>query len=227
MNWYIDTLMKVLTKPKHFFDNMPGASWKDEPLTFALISGWILAFALTTVVFINTYFPTGLSLIDGIYGRKLLIVFPVLVVMGFAFFAMTVLIIGGIMIMAILAMLFFCAAILNFILLLLKGCGSLMDVFKGMLFSFAPLMVFFVNIILMILVKYKLLPMGVWVMLEKIVYYCAVIFMFVLFGHIAAVTHKVSKWKAYLAASVPFVLLVLFNLVLFSKILSKLTGFLN
>ena len=60
---------------------MPKGTWREGSLTFAMITGWIISIVLTAVFFINSYIPTGFTLIEGIYGRKLIVAFPILAVM--------------------------------------------------------------------------------------------------------------------------------------------------
>jgi len=225
--WYIENLYKLALKPIVFYQEMPKGSWKEEPLSFALITGWIMAFTLTLVFFINNYLPTGLSLIEGIQGQKLIIVVPVLLVMASAFFAMTMLIIGGIMIGAILGLLFFCAAVLNFLLILLGGKGNFFEVLKASLYASFALLAGLLNIFLMISVKYKLMSFSDWITGERVVFYCACVYLYGLFSILGKKTHKIPRWKAFLAATIPFIILVLINVVLSAKILPKLASILG
>ncbi len=206
---------------------MPKGKWREDPLSFALVTGWILAFALTLVFFINSYLPTGLSLIDGIQGHKLIIVIPVLAVMGFAFFTMTVLIVGALLIGAILGLLFVCAAILNFLLILLGGKGNIFEVVKASLYASASFLAALLNIFLMLPVKYKLMTFSDWITGERVIFYCACVYLYGLFSILGRKTHNVPRWKAFLAATVPFIILVLMNIVLSGKVLPKLSSILG
>ena len=227
VQWYIETLIKVITSPILFFQDMPKGSWKEDSLSFALVTGWIMALALTFVVFVNSYLPTGLSLIEGIAGKKLIIVIPVLAVMGFVFFAMTALIVGGMLILMILGLLFMCAAVLNFLLILLGGSGNIFEVIKATLYTSGALLAGLINIFLMICVKYKLLSFSNWIAGERVIYYAVCIYLYGLFGILGKKTHKVTKLKALLAAAVPVVVLILVNIIFSSKILPKFAGFLG
>ncbi len=227
MNWYLDTLNRIILKPILFYQDMPKGKWHEDPLSFAMVTGWILAFALTLVFFINSYLPTGLSLVEGIQGQKMIIVIPVLAVMGFAFFAMTVLIVGGILIGAILGLLFFCAAVLNLLLILLGGKGNIFEVGKASLYSSAVMLAGLLNILLMVPVKLKMLTFTDWITGERVVFYCASVYLYGLFSILGRKTHNVPRWKAFLAATVPFILLVLLNIILSAKVLPKLVGILG
>ena len=227
MRWYFDTLYRIITKPILFFSDMPAGSWQEDSLSFALVTGWIMSFAVSIVIFINNYLPTGLSLIEGIYGKKLLIALPVLLIMGFAFFAMTVLIIGGIINLAILGLFFVCGAILNVLLLLLGGTGNILEVIKASLYSSAVVLAGLINIFLITAVKYKIMSVPDWIAGERVIFYSASIFLYGLFAILGRKTHKVSRWKAFLAATVPLILLILFNIVFSAKILPKVAAILG
>jgi len=227
MKWYIENFINIISKPILFYEKIPGTSWSEEPLTFAMITGWILSFAITLVLFINNYLPTGLSLIEGISGRKLFITVPVLAVMGIAFFIMTLLIIGGIVIAAILSLLLMCGVILNFLLVLLGGSGNLFEIMKAMLFSSAALLSGLINILLMIMVKYKLMTFADWITGERVIYYCTCVFLYGIFAILGRKTHKIDKWKAFLASTIPIIILILINIVFSAKILPKLAGMLS
>lgn len=227
MNWYLDTLYRITVKPILFYQDMPKGKWHEDSLSFALVTGWILAFALTLVFFINSYIPTGLSLIEGIQGQKMIIIIPVLSVMGLVFFAMTALIVGGMLIGAILGLFFFCAAILNFLLILLGGKGNIFEVARASLYSSCVLLAGLINIFLMVPVKMKLMTFPDWINGERVIFYCACVYLYGLFSILGRKTHRVPRWKAFLAATVPFIALVLINVILSAKILPKLAGILG
>ena len=224
---FLDDLLTVIFAPNRFFADISAKSWNEEPLTFTMICSWILAIALTLVVLVNSYIPTGINLISGVAGKKLFIVLPVLLVMGVAFFLMTLLIIAGILTIALVSLALFCAAVLNFLFMLLGGSGNMMDVFKSTLYSNAVILAGLINIVLMVPVKFHLFPVGYWILGEKVIFLIALLYLFVLFAAAGAVTHKLSRWKAFLASTVPFVVLLLANMIFASKILPKLVGFLS
>lgn len=103
----------------------------------------------------------------------------------------------------------------------------MLDVIKAALYSSAVLLLGLINIFLMIPVKYKLMPFTGWIKVEKVVFYLAALILYWLFALAGLKTHKISGWKAYLAAAVPFVLLVLINIVFSGKILPKFAGILG
>jgi hypothetical protein len=206
---------------------MPKGSWREGSLSFAMITGWVISIALTAVFFINNYIPTGLSLIEGISERKLIIIIPVLSVMGIVFFVMTALILGGIFICAIIGLMIFCAAVLNLLLWLLGGKGNFSDVLKASLFASGVFLSGLLNILLMVPVKHKLMSFPDWINGERVIFYCSAVFMYGLFSILGRKTHNLPKWKAFLAATIPFIILVALNIVLSAKILPKLASILG
>ena len=206
---------------------MPKGSWREDSLSFAMVTGWIISIAITAVFFINNYIPTGLSLIEGISGRKMLIIVPVISVMGIAFFAMTALILGGIFICSIIGLMYFCAAILNFLLLLLGGKGNFSDVLKASLYASGVFLTGLFNILLMLPVKLKLMAFSDWINGERVIFYCSAVFIYGLFSILGRKTHDLPKWKAFLAATLPFIILVMLNVIISAKILPKLAGILG
>lgn len=227
MNWYLETLNTLIVRPILFYQRMPKGTWRDDSLSFAMITGWIISITLTAVFFINSYIPTGLSLIEGIPQSKLIIIIPVLSVMGVAFFAMTALILGGIFICALVGLMFFCAAILNILLLLLGGKGNFAEVFKASLFACGVFLTGLLNILLMILVKHKIMSFSDWINGERVIFYCSAVFIYGLFSILGRKTHNLPKWKAFLAASIPFIILVALNIILSAKVLPKLGSILG
>jgi hypothetical protein len=227
MKVFIVKVIKLITNPAQFLQEIPNTQWNEDSLTFAMIVGWIMAFSLTFVVFVNSYLPTGLGLVDGIYGQKLLIVIPVLLIMGFAFFVMTVLILGGLLNLAVVGIFFGFAALLNFLLILLGGTGNLFDMARTSLYASGALLFGLINIFLMVLVKYGFVPVPAWIMGEKIVFMAASLYLFYAFIQMSKIVHKVNGIKAFLASTVPLIILVVFNLVFSAKILPKLLGFLS
>lgn len=221
MNWYLETLYKIIVRPILFFTDMPRGTWQEDALSFAMVTGWILSFAITVVLFINSYMPTGLSLIEGIYGRKLVIILPVLAIMGFAFFAMTLLIIGGLLILAVIGLFVVCAAVLNFLLVLLGGSGNIFEVVKATLYCSAAILAGLLNIFLLIAVKYKVMSAANWIIGENVIFLAASVFLYGLFAILGRKTHNVPRWKAFLAATVPFIMLLVINVILSMKVLPK------
>jgi hypothetical protein len=227
MKVFIAKVIKLISNPAQFLQEIPNTQWNEDSLTFAMIVGWIMAFSLTFVVFINSYLPTGIGLVDGIYGQKLLIVIPVLLIMGFAFFAMTVLILGGLLILAVVGMFFGFAALMNFLLILLGGTGNLFDTVRASLYASGALLFGLLSIFLMVFVKYGIMSVPVWILGEKIIFLAASLYLFYSFILISKIVHKVSGMKAFLASTVPLIILVVFNFVFSAKVLPKLIGFLS
>jgi uncharacterized membrane protein len=79
----------------------------------------------------------------------------------------------------------------------------------------------------MISVKYKMMTFADWITGERVVFYCASVYLYGLFSILGKKTHNVPRWKAFLAATIPFIVLVLFNVILSAKVLPKLAAILG
>lgn len=218
---YMDTWWKIVMKPILFYQDMPKDVWSGAPLTFVLITSWVISFFMTFSVFVIMYIPTGFSLIEGIKGRGLIIVTPVLLLMGLVFFIMTILIIAGFVIGALLGLLFAVAGVLNFLLLLLGGNSNFYETLKAVFYSSSIFLVAILTILLMMPVKWHLISFDNWIVGEKMLFYTAAVYIYGLWSIAGRKLHGVSRWQAFLAAVFPLILLIIINIVLAGKILPK------
>lgn len=218
---YIDTWWKVIMKPVLFYQDMPKDNWSEAPLSFVLLTGWIISFIITSSVFIIMYIPTGLNLIEGIKGRGLLIVAPVILLMGAVFFILTILIVAGLVIGALLGLFFAIAGMLNFLLVLLGGNSDFFEMLKAMFYSSSIFLVTVVTVLLTIMVKWKLLAFNDWIVGENLLFYSTAVYIYGLWSIAGRKVHGVSRWRAFLAAVFPLILLIIFNIVVTIKILPK------
>jgi len=225
VKWYIDTWMKAMLRPVLFYQELPEGSWSEAPLRFVIATGWIMSFAITLSVFVMMYVPTGFELISGIKGRELIIVMPVLLLMGFVFFIMTILIVAAFVVAALLALLSAVAGVLNFLLILLGGSGNLNETMKAVFYSGGIFLVGVFTVLLAVLVKWHALSFNDWMTGESTLFYTAAIYIYGLWSIAGKKTHDVPRWKAFLAAIFPFLLMVVFNIVFAAKILPKFSRF--
>jgi hypothetical protein len=226
IRWYFGTWWNIIARPIYFFTFMPEGPWKEDALTFAGATAWILSFALSIAIFVMQYIPIGLYLVDELSGLQKLLTFPVTVVFSFAFFIMTFLIVGGFVLGIVLSALFALGAVLHFALRLLGGKGKLFDTVKasfysGAVFLFAP-----VSVCFMILAKFRIVEMWQLLAVQNMVYYMGSLYIYGLWSIAGRRVHDVARWKAFLAAVLPFLIVVLFGIVFHSKVFPKLQGYL-
>ena len=219
---YIDTWHKVIARPILFHTIMPEGDWKEDALTFVTLSSWILSFGLTIAVFITQYIPIGKYLIEGLSGMKLLVVSPVIAAIAFVFFAMTVIIVGGILMVLIILLLLFCATVEHYVLKLIGGKGELKQMFKAFFYSSAVFVFGLFPCFLAILTKWHFLNFWQFTMSENIIYYFSCLYIYGLWSIAGKKIHNVPRWKAFIGAAVPTLILVGINIILASKLLPKI-----
>ncbi|MCX5726950.1 MAG: hypothetical protein NT030_07265, partial [Candidatus Saganbacteria bacterium] len=116
INWYLDTWWKIMARPIYFYVTLPSDSWSSKPLTFASVSAWALAAGLTITLFFTQYVPVGLTLVEGLSLKSLLIVSPVILLMALIFLALTLLVLGAISMGVFLGILYGVGVLIHFML---------------------------------------------------------------------------------------------------------------
>lgn len=223
---YFRTWWAVMVRPIYFFTFIPQGPWQDEALTFAGYSAWITSFFLAIAVFIIQQVPIGLRLIEWATPKQMIIASPVLAVFSVAFFAMTFLIVGGVMLAAVIGSLYVFGVILHGALRLLGGKGNILETIKASMYSGAVVLVFVVPVIFAILTKYHIAQMWQLSTVENIVYYGTCLYVYGLWSIAGKKVHDVPKWKAFLAAILPLAILVLLGVVFHAKVFPKIDRFL-
>jgi hypothetical protein len=224
--WYLETWYTVMVRPILFYTFLPEGAWHGEALTFAGATSWVLSFFLTFAIFLIKFIQIGLYLIENLTLWERVLTSPIMIVFAFVFFAMTTLIIGGFILAGILGALWGFAVVLHFVLKLLGGRGTLFETVKALLYSSAVFLVVLIPILFAILTKYRVVEMWQLSSLENVVYYFACIYIFGLWSIAGKKVHDVPRWKAFLAATLPFAILIFFGVLFHSKVFPKLAGFL-
>ena len=226
MDWYLNTWWSIMARPIYFFTNIPKGLWQEEALSFAGYTAWFISFFLAIAVFIVQQVPIGLRLTEGASLKQIIIASPVLIVFSSAFFAMTLLIVGGVMLGVVIGGLYVAGAVLHTVLKLLGGKGSLHQMIKASLYSGASLTAFIIPVVFAILIKAHLTQLWQLYTLENIVYYGVCLYIYGLWSIAGRKVHDVPKWKAFLAAILPLAVLVLFGVVFHAKVFPKVDKFL-
>ncbi|MFC1559606.1 YIP1 family protein [Candidatus Margulisiibacteriota bacterium] len=219
---YLDVWWKVMLRPIFFFQDMPEGKWSEAALTFMLATSWILSFGITLAIFIIMYIPTGLNLIEGLKGRELVLATPVLLLMGVVFFIMTILIVALFVIAVLLALSFAVAGILNALLILLGGASNFSETLKAVFYSNAIFLMGLFTVLFAVMVKWQVLSFDDWLVGESTLFYASAVYLYGLWSIAGKKVHGVSRWKAFLAAVFPFLVLVIVNIFLSMKVLPKI-----
>jgi hypothetical protein len=221
IKWYFSTCGRIFNSPTVFFSGTPQGSWKEDALTFASATSWVISFILAFVIFVIQYIPIGLYLVEDLTKLQTLLVSPVLLLLSLTFFVMTLLIIGGFLLGALLGILYFFGVLLNFVMKLLGGASDLSEMVKVSFYSGVALLLSIASLFFFILAKYHFVDMFQLSVIENIVYYVACFY----FGRlmVLGVENKgnVPTWKAVLVVSLPLIVLIFFGVVFHIKLFPK------
>ena len=222
MSDYINTWWTIMVRPIYFYTKLREEDWKENALTFLLISSWILAALAALIVFIIQYLPIGATLIEGVAGLKLIIILPVLFTLALVFFLITFFIIGGLMILGFFAMFAVVAVILHYTFTILGGKGRLERVLQKSFYSAAIILFFSFLLILMLLTKYGGLDFHLFRVGFELIYFFTVLYGYGLWAIAGRKAYGIPKWKAFVGALVPAICLLIFGLAFDKIALSKL-----
>jgi hypothetical protein len=150
---YKDELIKVWFRPILFFTRLPAGAWTEGSVNFVGITAWILALAVTLVIFITQYVPIGNTLWEGVPVAKLILVVPVMALLAGMFFLVTITILGGVFMAGLLGLFYVLGAILYWSSRLLGGQGEYPQMLKASNYSSAVMLIFVLPILMMILTK--------------------------------------------------------------------------
>ncbi|MCX5726157.1 MAG: hypothetical protein NT030_03055, partial [Candidatus Saganbacteria bacterium] len=105
--------------------------------------------------------------------------------------------------------------------------GSFFEMIKGTFYSSAVLLFALIPCFFAIITKYKLITFWQFQMSENIVYYVASIYIYGLWAIAGKKIHDVPRWKSFVAALLPLIVLIMvqifLNKMIFPKIESLLT----
>lgn len=219
---YFKTWLLVISSPAVFFAGKENQEWFEEPLNFLGITALIFAFFATLIVFLNQYIPMGAVLIEGIKGVKLLFIFPVVVALAFAFFALTFLVMAGCMLAVFIAV-FYGAAVLIYVPL--RACTEkkvFFETVKASFYSSAAALIGIIPILLLYFVKKGIFTFSHFMLLYYIVLVVVLAYFYRLLGRAATRLYPVPKSKVLTVTLIPILILLTAGAFFGLKILPKL-----
>jgi hypothetical protein len=211
-NWWM-----IIMQPILFYTKLKEESWREKALTFLIYTSWILGFAAAIIVFIIQYVPIGATLVEGLAGLKFIMIMPVLATLAFVFFLITFLILGGMFTLGFFVMFSLIGIVLHYVYIFLSGKGTMNRMLQMMFYSSAAAQSILLILGLMILSKFAGLTFPLFRVGFNVVYYLTLLYFYGLWAIAGRKTYGVPKWKAFLGAIVPIILLLIFG-VLFDKI---------
>jgi hypothetical protein len=220
---YIKDYWTIMTQPILFYSVMVEENWQEKALTFCFITARTLAVVATIVVFIIQYIPIGSTLVSGVSGLRFLLVLPVLITLAFVFFMITLLIIGGAFTMLLMGAMYILGVVLHYVYtFLLGGKGSMNRMIQSLLYSNAAFMSMIFVMFLMILTKYVGLPFSLFRVGFNVTYFFTLLYLYGLWAIAGRKTYGISKWKAFLGAILPIIVMLIFGVIFDKMALSKL-----
>lgn len=219
---YLETWWTIIARPIYFYTKLKEESWKEKSLTFLLYTSWILAAAVTLAILLIQYLPIGSTLVEGIRGFKFIIILPVLITLALVFLGITLLILGGVLALVLGAAFYAVGFVLHYTYLLMGGKGSLNRMVQSSLYSSAVALAGLFPALFAILTRYNLLDFSLFRVGYNLVYAMTILFVYGLWAVAGRKTYNVPKWKAFLGALVPVVLLLLFGFAFDKIALSKI-----
>jgi len=222
LKWYFETWWTIIARPIYFYTKLKEESWKEKSLTFLVITSWLLAAAMTLAIFLIQYLPIGSTLVEGIKGFKFLIVLPVLLTLALVFLGMTLLILGGVLVIGLGAAFYAVGFILHYTYILLGGKGSLNRMLQNSLYSSAVALAGLFPSLFALLTRYNLLDLSLFRVGYNLVYGLVGLFVYGLWAVAGRKAYGVPKWKALAGALVPVIILLIFGIAFDKIALSKL-----
>ncbi len=224
---YFRTWWQIVSRPIYFYSTLKEENWKDQSLSFMLITAWLSAMAVTLAIFLVQYVPIGSTLVEGVKGYKFIFILPVLITLAAVFFTITLLIIGGLMVAAYGALCYAVGFILHYVYLVLGGKGSQNRMIQSSFYSSAVFLVILLPAFFSLLVRYGGLDFPLFRAGYNFFLVMAVLFIYGLLAVAGRKTYHVPKWKAFTGALIPVIFLLLL-LVLFDKMaVSKLQSWIT
>jgi hypothetical protein len=212
VEWWI-----IIARPILFYTKLKEESWQEKSLTFFIYSSWLLALFASLAIFIIQFLPIGSTLVAGIVGWKFVIILPVLLTMAFAFFMITFLIVGGLLVLTFGAGFIALAFILHYIYKVLGGHGHVNRMIQSLLYSTAVVLFLCLPALLAIMTRYNLLERSLFKVGFNIVFVFLTVYVYGLWAVAGRKAYGIPRWKAFAGALVPVALMLIF-LFIFDKI---------
>jgi hypothetical protein len=145
------------------------------------------------------------------------IILPVLVTLGLAFFMITFLIVGGLLVMLFGAAFIALGYILHYVYKPFGGKGSLNRMVQSSLYSSAVILFLVLPALFGVMTRYGWLELSLFKVGFNIVYVFIAVYVYGLWAVAARKTYGVARWQAFAGALVPVFLMLIFGFI-FDKI---------
>ncbi len=220
---FFSVLSEILLNPILFFSDIKDEDWYQRPVTIAGIASLILSFAVTISIFITTYLPIGATLFEKVNPSRVIFAYPTIVVLGFAFSVITLSIAFSLFLFLNLAvfgtlgwLVYFAGNVIS------KSHGDFLKHLKASFYLSATSILFVIPILMIILTKNKIIGFTNFRVGYNIIYGLLVIFLYGVEAIISRKMHGLKKWKAFVVALIPLLVLLAFGVGIDKFILPKI-----
>ncbi|MBI5700955.1 hypothetical protein HZC34_03785 [Candidatus Saganbacteria bacterium] len=230
---YLNDLAKMIFRPILFFTVIPEGKWYDKPASFAGFTSALLSFVLASVIFVTQFMPIGSTMFEKVQPSKIIIASPVMAVLGLMFFAMTFALLFGLLLVILLILSATIGSLLfsaSFVLFSkhestvgINNEGFLKDI-KASLYSSGSMAVFILPILMILLTKSSRMDFTNFKIGYNMLYSFWVLYMYGILAIIARKNHDLPKWKAFAAALLPIIFLILVGVVVSKVVLIKISS---
>lgn len=221
MQNYFAAWWEIMARPIYFYTRLKEEHWQDNPLSFLLVTSWLAAFMVTVAVFFLQYVPIGSTLVEGVTGVKFIIILPVLLTLSLVFFAITLLIVGGLLVLLLGSACFLLAWVMNYIYILLGGVGNINRMLQGTFYSSAVFLAVLFPVIFAFLTRSGVLDFSLFRVGFNLFYGFTSLYIYGLWAVAGRKAYGVSKPKAFLGALAPIMILLIFGFIFDKMALPK------
>jgi hypothetical protein len=207
----------IMLRPIYFYAKLKVEDWKTNALSFLLMTSWLLAFAASIAVFFVQYLPIGATLLEKVAPHRTIFIVPVMIVLAAVFFLITLFIMAGFFVCALMVGFWLVAYLLHLVFSKLGGKGELNQMLQYIYYSSAAVLIAAAIFMLMVLVKYAGMDFTIFRFGYNTIYCLLVLYIYGLWAVAGRKVYGVSKAKAFTGALVPVIALLIFGF-LFDKI---------
>ena len=219
---YLDELSKLVFRPILFYSRLPEGEWHDKPVTFLGITGFIVSIVSAFIVFVTISLPIGATLFEKVQPSKYLIIAPVMFVLACAFSIMTLILVFGVVLAILFGLFWFIAVLLYPASNIFGERGNFIKDIKSLFYSSGTVLVFCLPILMVFLTKNRAMDFTNFVIGYNMLYSFWVLYLYGVMAIIARKEHNLPKWKAFAAAVLPVLFLILIGIIVNKAILPKI-----
>ncbi len=223
---YLKELNTLIFRPILFYTKLPAGDWKEEGLTFCGITAFVISFFASIVIFITQYWPIGVTLLEKVNPSKVIIVAPVMLVLAFMFFVITITLSLGLF-LGVLSGLFIVLSFVSMVSAKIFGAvenfknpGS---VLKSFFYLSGTTLIFILVMFFVVLTKKGLMDFTNFTIGYNMIYGLWVLYVYGMISITIRKVYGLPKWKSFLGAIIPALFLLVLGFFGAKVVLPKIS----